>query len=126
MSIMIDICASITIKNKFINWIIQILFWLLNVFIVLKVVLSISSGYLPIYSFLFFIGGYLIYIYFIKKSFLKMIKNVKTGYRKSKKSIMAVILPITFAKKIFSIFKKIFKIIFKKKIKVNNNIDVTQ
>lgn len=123
MAIIIDLASSINFKKKYLTYIFQILIWLVNVYVVLKAVLSVSNGYLPIYTFLFFLCGYLIHCYFCKRAFLKTIEIIKTMYKNNRIKILTIIFPIELTRKILFIIKKLLKKIFKKKKIANDNID---
>ncbi|HHU56582.1 MAG TPA: hypothetical protein GXZ48_07910, partial [Acholeplasmataceae bacterium] len=70
LSIMLDVLFVFNFKKKVLNIITQIIFWIILSYIICNAVLVISKGYLPIYTFLFFLLGYFIYIKLLKKDFI--------------------------------------------------------
>jgi len=127
--IMLDASYIWNFKKKIPNIIVQLLFWVIMTFIICRAVLVISSGYLPIYTFLFFLIGYSIYYYFLKKSYCKLLKDIKTGYHRNSKKIYNVIFPYQFFRFIFKFLKKIFlrfmKLFKRKKKEKSQNKDET-
>jgi hypothetical protein len=119
-SIMIDVCTLINFKNKIITYLLQIGFWIGITYIVTRAVLVISSGYLPIYTFLFFVCGYFIYKYLLKKEFLKGINKIIKISNNNKRRIITTLIPIEFFKvlkkslqRILKLFKRVNRGLFK-------------
>ena len=59
------------IKSKYLYHAIEVAFWVIMIFISLIFMQRISKGYIPLYTFLFFIVGIIIYITFIQESFIQ-------------------------------------------------------
>lgn len=106
LSIMFDTINSIFNKIKIINYILQFISWMIINIICIRSIDRISQGYIPIYIFLFFVIGYLIYHYFFSKRYLKTLLI----FMKNKKNILLAIFPITLynyiKKKIHKLHKK--------------------
>ena len=111
LSIMFDTINSIFNKIKIINYILQFISWMIINIICIRSIDRISQGYIPIYIFLFFVIGYLIYHYFFSKRYLKTLLI----FIKNKKNILLAIFPIT----LYNYIKK--KICKLHKKKGNNN-----
>ena len=90
IGIMFDTINLFFYKNKIINYIFQVLCWLVVTIICVISVDRISDGYLPVYIFFFFIIGYFIYLYIFKGRYKKRILYIK----KYKGKIKQIILPI--------------------------------
>lgn len=89
LGIMFDLINLLFCKAKVINYIMQIACWSIVTIICVLSVDKISDGYLPVYVILFFVVGYLIYYYLLKKQFEKRINNIY----KHKQNIKNIILP---------------------------------
>lgn len=98
IGIMFDTINLFFYKNKIINYIFQVLCWLVLTIICVISVDRISDGYLPVYIFFFFIIGYFIYSYIFKGRYKKRILYIK----KYKGKIKQIILPI----ELIALFKK--------------------
>ena len=98
IGIMFDTINLFFNKNKIINYIFQVLCWLVVTIICVISVDRISDGYLPVYIFFFFIIGYFIYSYIFKGRYKKRILYIK----KYKGKIKQIILPI----ELIALFKK--------------------
>ncbi|MCI5938780.1 MAG: hypothetical protein MRZ17_02605 [Acholeplasmataceae bacterium] len=98
IGIMFDTINLFFYKNKIINYIFQVLCWLVVTIICVISVDRISDGYLPVYIFFFFIIGYFIYSYIFKGRYKKRILYIK----KYKGKIKQIILPI----ELIALFKK--------------------
>lgn len=98
IGIMFDTMNLFFYKNKIINYIFQVLCWLVVTIICVISVDRISDGYLPVYIFFFFIIGYFIYSYIFKGRYKKRILYIK----KYKGKIKQIILPI----ELIALFKK--------------------
>lgn len=98
IGIMFDTINLFFYKNKIINYIFQVLCWLVVTIICVISVDRISDGYLPVYIFFFFIIGYFIYSYIFKGRYKKRILYIK----KYKEKIKQIILPI----ELIALFKK--------------------
>lgn len=99
IGIMFDTINLFFNKNKIINYIFQILCWLIVTIVCVISVDRISDGYLPIYIFFFFIIGYFIYSYLFKCRYKKRILDIKKYQDKIKKIIMPIELIALFKKK---------------------------
>lgn len=118
-SIMIDICTCIRFKNKIITYLVQIIFWIGVCLIMMKAVMKVSNGYIPIYIFLFFIIGFIIYKYCLRNELLKTLKRLKTYNSKYRKQVKTVLLPKEFWEFIMKVIKRLWKKLFKKQKKVD-------
>ena len=98
IGIMFDTINLFFYKNKIINYIFQVLCWLVVTIICVISVDRISDGYLPVYIFFFFIIRYFIYSYIFKGRYKKRILYIK----KYKGKIKQIILPI----ELIALFKK--------------------
>ena len=109
MSIMIDFIDLFRSKNKVLTFILQIVLWFIVAIIVCKFVLNISKGYLPIYTFLFFILGYIIYRYLFRKKLVVSFKKIKKVFLEKRGFFSMLLLPKELYKFILKTFKKLFK-----------------
>lgn len=120
MSIMIDVADVFRSKNKIITSFLQIVFWMGITFVVCKVVIVISKGYLPIYTFGFFLIGYFIYRFLLRKQFVAFVDKIKLKYNQRKKKAFNILFPNELFRQIKKIFKfvlvKIKRIKFRKKV----------
>lgn len=109
MSIMIDVADFFRTKNKFSSSVVQLLFWFVMSLVVCKVVLVISKGFLPLYTFAFFFVGYLIYRFFLRKRFVHVLAKMKKKLRTSRKKVIAFILPVELTRKSIALLNKLWK-----------------
>jgi len=124
VSLMMDIIDVFNFRKKVRNIIIQFMYWALVTYTVCEAVLVISKGYLPLYTFLFFICGYLIYRKLLKKQFVLTLTKIKETTIKNKKHLFSffysrpvIIAIIKLARKIKFFVKKLLKKIFKRRKK---------
>lgn len=110
VGIMMDTAYILNFKKKLPNIIVQLGFWVIMTIIICTVMLRISDGYIPLYTFLFFIIGYSIYYYFFKKSYIKTLNKIKNIYNKNYRKALDVIFP----REIFRFFGRLVKKICKK------------
>ena len=103
MSIMLDTIHTLFNKIRITHYLLQIVLWIGLSIICIKSVDRISSGYIPIYIFLFFIIGYIVYNKLFSKRYIKIILKIK-GY---KQNIILAIFPITLYNYIIRNIKKI-------------------
>lgn len=97
--------------------IIQIIYWLLQIYITFIFSYHLVDGYVPIYFVLFIYVGYYLYEKIFKKYFQKIIKIIFHVLKKILKFIIRIIKPFLYSKKVLLFVKKFFlheKIIFKK------------
>ncbi len=119
ITIMFDTINAFFSKKALINYIVQVVFWIIMILICLKSVDKISDGHLPIYIILFFIVGYFIYVKLLKKKYIETLNKIKSRKRK----IVLIILPV----ELFGFVKRIYKKHFirrKKHEKSLDNIDI--
>lgn len=90
LGVMFDLINLFFCEKKVLNYIIQITLWGIVTIICVISVDKISNGYLPLYVILFFIIGYIIYYYLLKKQFERRINNIC----KYKKDIKKIVFPI--------------------------------
>lgn len=93
IGIMMDTAYILNVSKKILNILIQILYWIVITYVSLKSVLSISNGYIPVYTFMFFIFGYAIYYYFLKKAYIKSLNDIKNKYTKNHRKIVGIVFP---------------------------------
>lgn len=121
------------IKSKYLYHAIEVAFWVSMIFISLIFMQRISKGYIPLYTFLFFIVGIIIYITFIQESFIQDLTRfdliISKILVKIIKVLWYIIFPIEVLKKTSQIFKKLvkkfvrsIKKIFKKRAKLTEEI----
>lgn len=121
------------IKSKYLYHAIEVAFWVIMIFISLIFMQRISKGYIPLYTFLFFIVGIIIYITFIQESFIQDLTRfdliISKILVKIIKVLWYIIFPIEVLKKTSQIFKKLvkkfvrsIKKIFKKRPKLTEEI----
>ena len=119
LSIMFDTIHTLFNKIKIINYILQMISWIIVNIICIKSINTISNGYVPIYVILFFIIGYIIYNKFLSKSYIKIILKIK-GY---KRNILLAIFPITLYNYIIRNIKKLKNRKLKNEENNSNNTD---
>ncbi len=105
MSIMLDTIHTFFKKIKIINYILQFLSWVIISIICIKSIDRISGGYIPIYIFLFFVIGYVIYHYFMSKQYIKVLLKIK----ENRHNLFLALFPVTLYNNIIKIIKKIRK-----------------
>ena len=121
------------IKSKYLYHAIEVAFWVIMIFISLIFMQRISKGYIPLYTFLFFIVGIIIYITFIQESFIQDLTRfdliISKILVKIIKVLWYIIFPIEVLKKTSQIFTKVvkkfvrsIKKIFKKRPKLTEEI----
>lgn len=103
MSIMLDTIHTLFNKIKITHYLLQIVLWIGLSIICIKSVDRISSGYIPIYIFLFFLIGYIVYNKLFSKRYIKIILKIKCY----KQNIILAIFPITLYNYIIRNIKKI-------------------
>ena len=128
----LDIITILTkkITKKSFRIIIQILFWLAQIYITFIFSYHLMDGYIPIYFILFIYLGYFIYEKLLKKCFRKTIILLLKVLKVISRFIIKLTKPLLYSKKlfqtIFHFFKREWKIIktklFKKKTKVEEEI----
>lgn len=90
--------------------IIEIIYCLIQLLITYLFSYKLASGYIPIYFILFLILGFIIYIYFLKKSLIKTINYYGKKVRPVLiKILLNVLLPTSLIMTIKNIIVKIFK-----------------
>ena len=90
--------------------IIEIIYCLFQLLITYLFSYKLASGYIPIYFILFLILGFIIYIYFLKRSLIKTINYYGKKVRPVLvKILLNVLLPTSLIMPIKNIFVKIFK-----------------
>lgn len=117
LSIMFDTINTIFNKVKVINYICQFIVWTIVNIIAVNYIDKISDGYVPIYIILFFVIGYMIYYYLMRKYYLKTILNISRYQR----GIMLALFPINLYN---CIIKKLKHIVMKRKKKHEKNSDI--
>lgn len=90
--------------------IIEIIYCLIQLLITYLFSYKLASGYIPIYFILFLILGFIIYIYFLKRSLIKTINYYGKKVRPVLiKILLNVLLPTSLIMTIKNIIVKIFK-----------------
>lgn len=115
ISIMFDTIQTFFNKIKIINYLLQFISWTIVNIICINAVNKISNGYVPIYIFLFFLLGYIIYNKLLSESYIKIILKIK----ENRQNILLAIFPIT-------LYNNIRRNISKKIKKSNKNIQNTK
>lgn len=118
MSIMLDTIHTLFNKIRITHYLLQIITWVFISIVCIKSVDRISNGYIPIYIFMFFLIGYVIYHKFFSKRYIKIILKIKTY----KQNIILAIFPITLYNYIIRNIKRILK---RKKKNEENNCTIT-
>lgn len=115
MSIMLDTIHTLFNKIKITHYLVQMVVWILISIVCIKSVDRISNGYIPIYIFLFFLIGYIIYHKLLSERYIKIILKIK----EYKQNIILAIFPITLYNYIIRNIKEIRN--RKKKNEKNNS-----
>lgn len=118
-AVMIDTCTYLSFKSKIVTYTVQIAFWVGITFIMMNAVMKISYGYIPIYTFLFFLIGFIIYKYLFRKEFLKTVNNLTRVNKEYRTKMLAIILPKELWAFIMKLLKGSLKRILIKKKKVD-------
>lgn len=118
MSIMLDTIHTLFNKIRITHYLLQIITWILISIVCIKSVDRISNGYIPIYIFLFFLIGYIIYHKLLSERYIKIILKIK----EYKQNIILAIFPITLYNYIIRNIKRILK---RKKKNEENNCTIT-
>lgn len=105
ISIVLDTIHTFFSKIKIINYMIQIIIWCIMTMICIKLINRISNGYFPLYTILFFIVGYIVYLKFLSKQYIKILLKI----RKFKRVILLALFPITLYNYIIKNTKKYTK-----------------
>ena len=124
MSIMIDLADLLRIRNKVITSLLQLFFWFSISIVVCKVVIVISKGFLPLYTFGFFLIGYIIYRFCLRKRFVRVIEIIRKKLQKTKSRVIKIIFPVELFRNIKKVLKKILKGIIRKKQVEEEQVDV--
>ncbi len=95
--------------RKLIYYLVEAIYWVVIIIISLLFMLRVTKGYIPLYTFLFFIVGIIIYLLYIQKSFLVDLKRFDLIFSKILVKIIKVIWNFIFPKEVFFSFKKLFK-----------------
>ena len=96
-------------KKKAIKIIIQVIFWLLQIYISFIFSYQLMSGYVPIYFIAFVYSGYFIYEKLLKKYFRKVIKSILLELKRIIKLIIKLIKPLIYSKKLTTFLNKFLK-----------------
>lgn len=121
ISIMFDTIQTLFNKIKIINYLLQFISWTIVNIICINAINKISNGYVPIYIFLFFLLGYIIYNKLFSESYIKIILKIK----ENRQNILLAIFPITLYNYIIRNISEKIKIISKKKQDTKNNTNKT-
>ena len=96
-------------KKKAIKIIIQVIFWLLQIYISFIFSYQLMSGYVPIYFIAFVYSGYFIYEKLLKKYFRKVINSIFLVLKRIIKLIIKLIKPLIYSKKLTTFLNKFLK-----------------
>lgn len=96
-------------KKKAIKIIVQVTFWLLQIYISFVFSYKLMSGYVPIYFIAFVYSGYFIYEKLLKRYFRKVIHTIFLVLKRVLKLIIKLIKPLIYSKKLATFFKKFLK-----------------
>lgn len=96
----------------YLRHIIESLYWVIMIIISCFFMLRTSKGYLPLYTFLFYLTGIIIYLAFFKKSFLNDYSLFDKVISKIITKLFKFIKYIFFPKEVYLVIKKIMKKIF--------------
>lgn len=113
LGIMWDTIHTFFYKNRLNDYMIQFTCWCIVIVVVLKSIDSVSWGYITIYTFMFFIIGYYVYIRFLSSSFIKILLKIK----KYSKGFMLALFPI-------SLYNYIIRNTIKKRKKINEKDNI--
>lgn len=121
--IMLDSIHLFFSKVNILNYILQLICWIIVSIICIKSVNKISDGYLPIYILFFFLIGGIIYHYLLRKSYIKVLLKIK----KKRQDLLLALFPVKLYNYIIKRIKKIFKnrrtTNEKNDLHINNNDD---
>lgn len=96
-------------KKKAIKIIIQVIFWLLQIYISFIFSYQLMSGYVPIYFIAFIYSGYFIYEKLLKRYFRKVINSIFLVLKRIIKLIIKLIKPLIYSKKLTTFLNKLLK-----------------
>ena len=96
-------------KKKAIKIIIQVIFWLLQIYISFIFSYQLMSGYVPIYFIAFVYSGYFIYEKLLKRYFRKVINSIFLVLKRIIKLIIKLIKPLIYSKKLTTFLNKFLK-----------------
>ena len=113
LGIMWDIIHILFSKNIISDYLIQFSCWLVVILVILKSIDSVSWGYISIYTFMFFIIGYYVYIKLLSGYNRKVLQIIK---EKSKGFLLAL-FPV-------SLYNYIIRIIVKKRKNKNEKDNI--
>lgn len=113
LGIMWDIIHILFSKNIISDYLIQFACWLVVILVILKSIDSVSWGYISIYTFMFFIIGYYVYIKLLSGYNRKVLQIIK---EKSKGFLLAL-FPV-------SLYNYIIRIIVKKRKNKNEKDNI--
>jgi CBS domain containing-hemolysin-like protein len=101
-------------KHNFINYFFQILCWGIVCVVSIRSINKISSGYIPIYLFLFLLVGGLLYYYFVRKEYIKILLKI----RGKRRNLLLALFPINLYN---YIIKKVKQLTIRRKQKNEEN-----
>ena len=96
-------------KKKAIKIIIQVIFWLLQIYISFIFSYQLMSGSVPIYFIAFVYSGYFIYEKLLKRYFRKVINSIFLVLKRIIKLIIKLIKPLIYSKKLTTFLNKLLK-----------------
>ncbi len=112
--IMLDTIQINFEKHNFLNYFFQILCWGIVCVVSIRSINKISSGYIPIYLFLFLLVGGLLYYYFVRKEYVKILLKI----RGKRRNLLLALFPINLYN---YIIKKVKQLTIRRKQKNEEN-----
>ena len=110
--------------KKWFRYIVELLLWLFLTFIASRYMLINSKGYLPIYTFGFFIIGIVLYYMFLAKDFKIRFRKLNEYLYKLYKRIRRTVFIIIIPKEVFTYLYYKIKRLFKRKRKKNKEEEI--
>lgn len=110
LMILYDILNFYIVKWRFkiyINFLIETLFWLVMIFVACAFMLRVSKGYIPLYTFIFYLVGVVLYQSLFKKIFLKDLVYFDRVLSKVLSIIWRFLKEIFFPREVYLYLKKI-------------------
>ena len=108
---------EIFIKKKFFKVIISILFIILTTIYSFNYTYLLNNGYIPQLFIIILLFGYLLYINFLKETFINTSRNILIFIKEKLLIIYKYLIHFVYSKKILQYFKNYFKLTFKKRNK---------
>ncbi len=104
IAIISDTFNIIFMKKKWYHIILEIILWFILIVFSSLFIIKINDGYLPLYFFIFFLVGYMLYIKLLQKKYYHTWECIK----KQKERIIDIVFPIELFSYIYNKLKKIY------------------